>query len=35
MDAVREALIAGERSGPPEDFDFAAFTHRKLTQLGG
>lgn len=35
MDAVREALIAGERSGPPEDFDFAAFTQRKLTQLGG
>jgi len=31
-DAVRHALIAGERSGEPQPFDFAEFTRRKLAQ---
>ena len=31
-DAVRRALIAGERSGEPQSFDFAEFTRRKLAQ---
>lgn len=35
MDAVRQALIEGERSGEPQHFDFAAFTRRKLAQHGG
>ena len=32
VEAVRHALIEGERSGDPASFDFAAFTRRKLTQ---
>ncbi|MDN5864429.1 MAG: type II toxin-antitoxin system ParD family antitoxin [Gammaproteobacteria bacterium] len=35
VEAVRQALIEGERSGEPEAFDFAAFTRRKHTQHGG
>ena len=34
-DAVRQALIEGERSGDPQSFDFAAFTRRKASQHGG
>lgn len=33
-EAVRQALIAGELSGEPQFFDFAAFTRRKLAQHG-
>lgn len=29
LQAVRQALIEGERSGEPEAFDFAAFIERK------
>lgn len=35
IEAVRRALIDGERSGEPEAFDFNAFTRRKLAQHGG
>lgn len=35
LEAVRQALIEGERSGDPQNFDFAAFTRRKLAQHGG
>ena len=35
IDAVRRALVEGERSGPPRSFDFAAFTRRKRAQHGG
>ena len=35
IDAIRQALIEGERSGDPQDFDFAAFTRRKIAQHGG
>lgn len=31
--AVRESLIAGELSGEPQPFDFAAFSRRKLARL--
>ncbi len=34
LEAVRQALIEGERSGDPQNFDFAAFTRRKLAQHG-
>lgn len=34
LDAVRDALIAGEQSGAPEPFDFAAFRQRKHDQHG-
>lgn len=34
-DAIREALVEGERSGKPQAFDFAAFTRRKRAQHGG
>lgn len=34
LEAVRQALIDGERSGEPQAFDFAAFTQRKLAQHG-
>lgn len=34
LEAVRQALIDGERSGEPQTFDFAAFTQRKLAQQG-
>lgn len=27
--ALRDALLEGERSGPPEDFDFDAFVGRR------
>lgn len=32
--ALRKALIAGERSGEPLRFDFAAFARRKRRQHG-
>lgn len=35
IDAVRRALVEGERSGKPQAFDFAAFTRRKRAQHGG
>ena len=35
IEAVRQALVEGERSGKPKAFDFAAFTRRKRTQHGG
>lgn len=35
MDALRQALVEGERSGEPRTFDFAAFTRRKKMQRGG
>lgn len=35
LEALRQALIEGERSGEPEAFDFAAFTRRKYAQHGG
>lgn len=35
MDALRQALVAGERSGEPRAFDFAAFVRRKQSQNGG
>jgi len=34
LEVVRQALIAGERSGEPQPFDFAAFSLRKLAQHG-
>lgn len=34
VEAVRQALIEGERSGVPQAFDFAAFAQRKRTQFG-
>jgi antitoxin ParD1/3/4 len=34
LESVRQALIAGERSGDPQPFDFAAFSRRKLAQHG-
>ncbi len=34
-EAVRQALIEGERSGDPRPFDFAAFTRWKVAQHGG
>jgi len=35
IEAVRQALIEGERSGEPQPFDFTAFTRRKVAQHGG
>lgn len=35
LEAVRQSLIKGERSGEPQSFDFAAFTRRKRVQHGG
>lgn len=35
VEALRQALIDGERSGEPQPFDFAAFTRRKVAQHGG
>jgi antitoxin ParD1/3/4 len=35
VDAVRWALIEGERSGGPQAFDFKEFTRRKRAQHGG
>jgi len=35
LDLLRQALIAGERSGEPQAFDFAAFARSKLAQHGG
>jgi len=32
LEAVRQALIEGERSGEPQAFDFAAFVRRKFAQ---
>ena len=32
VEAVREALIEGERSGEPQAFDFAAFLSEKIAQ---
>lgn len=34
IDQIRAALIAGEQSGEPEKFDFAAFKLRKIAQHG-
>ena len=34
LETVRQALIAGESSGEPQAFDFAAFSRRKLAQHG-
>lgn len=34
IDTLRQALIEGERSGEPEQFDFAAFKQRKAAQHG-
>lgn len=35
IDALRQALVEGERSGEPRPFNFAAFTRRKQKQHGG
>ncbi|MFT3905684.1 MAG: type II toxin-antitoxin system ParD family antitoxin [Steroidobacteraceae bacterium] len=35
VEALRQALIDGERSGEAQSFDFAAFTRRKVAQHGG
>lgn len=35
LEALRQALIEGERSGEPQAFDFAAFTRRKRNQHNG
>ena len=32
--ALRDALIEGERSGPPVGFDFNAFKRRKIAEHG-
>ncbi|WP_421857129.1 type II toxin-antitoxin system ParD family antitoxin [Oricola sp.] len=34
MKALQDALIAGERSGDPQPFDFDAFKARKRTEFG-
>lgn len=34
LEALRQALIVGEKSGEPQSFDFAAFMCRKLAQFG-
>jgi antitoxin ParD1/3/4 len=34
VDAIRAALIEGEKSGEPTAFDFAEFKKRKLKQHG-
>lgn len=35
VEALRQALIEGERSGEPQAFDFAAFNRRKRDQYAG
>ena len=35
INAIRAALVEGERSGKPQSFDFTAFTRRKRKQHGG
>jgi antitoxin ParD1/3/4 len=34
IETIRQALIEGEQSGEPEQFDFAAFKQRKAAQHG-
>ncbi len=34
VESIRHALIKGERSGEPEQFDFAAFKRHKAAQHG-
>ncbi|WP_420607910.1 type II toxin-antitoxin system ParD family antitoxin [Novosphingopyxis sp.] len=34
VESIRQALIEGERSGEPEQFDFAGFKQRKAAQHG-
>ena len=34
IESIRQALIEGEQSGEPEQFDFAAFKQRKTAQRG-
>lgn len=34
LDAIRQALVAGEESGAPQPFDAAAFKQRMLTTHG-
>ncbi len=34
IDTIRQALIDGEESGAPQQFDFAAFKQRKAAQHG-
>jgi antitoxin ParD1/3/4 len=34
IEEIRRALIEGEESGEPEEFDFAAFIARKQAQYG-
>ena len=34
IESIRQALIEGEQSGEPEQFDFAAFKQRKAAQHG-
>jgi antitoxin ParD1/3/4 len=34
IETLRQALIEGEQSGEPEQFDFAAFKRRKIAQHG-
>jgi len=34
IETIRQALIEGEQSGEPEEFDFAAFKQRKTAQYG-
>jgi antitoxin ParD1/3/4 len=34
IEAIRHALIEGEQSGEPDQFDFAAFKRRKAAQHG-
>ena len=34
IETIRQALIEGEQSGEPEQFDFAAFKQRKIAQHG-
>ncbi len=35
LEALRQALMEGERSGVPQAFDFEAFTRRKRAQYAG
>ncbi len=34
IEAIRQSLVEGERSGEPQAFDFTAFTARKRAQYG-
>jgi len=34
VETIRQALIEGEQSGEPEQFDFAAFKQGKIAQYG-